>query len=116
MSTEKIQITQNQNQDLISQVFWLLTQNERLRKWKLKLEKNDNAIILQWVSRVSPENAVIRVVFHGDAVEVTFIQARNEYKITVDFTKKPLWLEPDFMAYVIAEIVDLMARVYFVDF
>ena len=122
---------------LVNQVFWLLSQNERLKKWKI--EKNGNTITLQWISHVDSENADIRVDFNGDTVEITFLQAApysNEimgiitrvlsdnvveytkempargYKITVDLTKKPLWLEPEFAAYIIAEIVDLMARIY----
>ena len=129
------------NQDLISQVYELLMQSERVRNWKI--EKDGNAITLQWISHFDPENVDIRVDFHdNNVVEITFLQAApysNEsmgaitrvfsdnvveytkempargYKITLDLTKKPLWLEPEFAAYIIAEIVDLMIRVYYVD-
>ena len=134
------QVQVNQ-QDLISQVYELLSQNGNLSKWRINRDRN--TITLQWVSHVDSENVDIRVVFHdNNVVEITFLQAapyENEtmgvitrvfsdgaieyvkempargYKITVDLTKKPLWLEPEFMAYIIAEIVDLMIRVYYVD-
>ena len=125
---------QNQ-QDLISQVYELLMQNERLNEWRIR--KSRNTIELQYISPYIEDNTDIYVDFHGQFVEITVLEAYDDgdddgeplttitrifndgivefekelpakgYRVTIEI---PEWKKPADIANAIADIIDTIAH------